>query len=360
MFLRRARVARTAPFVAAALALAVVGAALVTSPDAFASAPTPRGSLDGVEVYGDTISVDGWAWSGVSGPTEVHFYDQARGATWIGKVSTSTDRPDVARAVPGAPTTSGFAGEFRLPDGAHRVCAYAIGGTNPLIGCLAASTKKRSARDVTVGALDAVSRDRDGIRVRGWAWDPQHDEGLGSISITDETGGAVTELATVADGQPRPDVNRAFPGAYMTTGFDLSLLDGVPQGDRRICASSGAETGRPVKLGCVTVAGVGAPFGSYDGLVSSQSGQLVASGWAFDWSGQSTNVHLYDNGRFLASVGPDLHRTDVVAAYPGSPDVNGWSARLTVPAGTHSVCAYAIGTPAGDNPWLGCRTVTVR
>lgn len=359
MLSRRARLARTATFAAAAVAL-VIGAPALLGSSAQAAAPTPRGSLDLVEVGGDVVSVDGWAWSGVAGATEVHFYDQARGNAWVGKLKTSVERPDVARAVPGAPADTGYEGDFRIPDGVHRICAYAIGGSNPLIGCRDASTKKITARDVTVGALDAVTRDRDGIRVRGWAWAPQEDEGLGAVTVTDETGGTVVELATVSDGQSRPDVNRAFPGAHLTTGYDISLYDGIPQGDRKICAAAGAAGGKAVSLGCRTVTGVGDPLGSYDGLVSPQPGQLVANGWAFEWSGEPTSVHLYDNGRFLASVPPTGTRADVVRAYPGSPDANGWSARLTVPAGPHTVCAYAINVPAGNNPTLGCLSVTVR
>ena len=359
MFPRRARLAPAVTLAAAALALALAVPAVVASP-AVAAAPTPRGALDVVEVHGDVVSVDGWAWAGVAGSTEVHLYDQARGFVPLGKLTTSVDRPDVAAGVPGAPADAGFEGDFRLPDGVHRICAYAIGGSNPLIGCRDASTRKITARDVTVGALDAVSRDRDGIRVRGWVWAPQDEDGLGDVTITDETGGTVVELATVSDGVSRPDVNRAFPGAYMTTGYDISLYDGIPQGDRKICASAASGGARAVVLGCRTVTGVGDPLGAYDGLVSYQSGQLIANGWAFEWSGQPTSVHLYDNGRFLASVPPTLTRADVIAAYPGSPDANAWFARLSVPAGSHTVCAYAINTPAGNNPTLGCRTVTVR
>lgn len=355
MFPRRARIVTLA---AAVLAL-VIGAPAVIAASAPAAAPAPRGALDLIEVSGDVVSVAGWAWSGVAGPTEVHFYDRAGGSVYAGKLRTSVSRPDVAAAVPGAPADTGFEGEFRIPDGAHRICAYAIGGANPMIGCLAASTAKVTARDVTVGALDAVSREREGIRVRGWAWAPQDDGGLAAVTVTDETGGTVVELSVVSDGQSRPDVNRAFPGAYMTTGFDMSLYEGIPQGDRKICATAGSGTGAR-SLGCRTVLGVGDPVGAYDALVSSRAGQLTASGWAFDWSGQPTDVHLYDNGRFLAAVSPDHSRADVLRAYPGSPDVDGWATKVSVAVGSHTVCAYAYNTPDGNNPLLGCKTVTVR
>ena len=353
----RARLARTAPL-AAALVLAVVGSTLVAGP-AVAAVPTPRGALDQIEVHGDVVTVDGWAWAGVAGPTEVHLYDQARGFVPIGKLSTSVARPDVAAGVPGAPADAGFQGEFTLPDGAHRVCAYAIGANNPLIGCRDASTKKLTSRDVTVGALDTVVRDGPGIRVRGWVWDPQAVEDLDTLTVTDETGGTVEVLASGQDGLPRPDVNRAFPGAFLTTGYDVPVRS-VEQGDRRICVTAGAEGEPTVRLGCKVVSGVGDPVGVVDDISSAYKGHLSVRGWAFEWNYSPMTVHVYDNGRILAVLPVNGYRSDVTAAYPGTRPENGFNLlKFDMAKGVHQICVYAINVPAGNNPNLGCRTVTV-
>jgi hypothetical protein len=122
----------------------------VVAGPATAAAPTPRGTLDHIEVDGDVVWIDGWAWSKDAGPTEAYLYDAARGFAQVGKLTTSMDRPAFAAGVSGAPADAGFVGEF-APVGAHRICAYAIGGSNPLLGCREASTKVLTSRDFTVG-----------------------------------------------------------------------------------------------------------------------------------------------------------------------------------------------------------------
>lgn len=359
MFSRRTWPIRRARVAAAALALALASAAFIAVPAS--AVPAPRGAFDDIDVHGDVVTVRGWAWSGTAGPTEVHFYDGAAGNAWVGKLSTSSSRPDVARAVPGAPTDTGFAGTFRVRDGAHRICAYAIGGSNPLIGCLAVSSKTPTTHEA-IGSFDSIVRDKNGFRVRGWVWDPDTTGGLDSIRVTDETGAIIYSHGSIGNGETRRDVSRAFPGAYSSTGFDYSFTLDAIQGDRRICIETGSYGDPPgTRLGCRTVAAVGEPIGAYDVLTSYFPGNLTIKGWAFDWSGQKTAVHLYDNGRFMVSLDQMGSRADVSAAYPGSNGDNAWFLTLSnASKGTHTVCAYAINTPAGNNPSLGCKTVTVR
>lgn len=359
MFLRRSRPARAASFAGLALALALAGSALAAAPAS--AAPTPRGAFDAVEVHGAVVTVRGWAWAGVEGPSEVHFYDAALGNAWVGKLTTGWWRADVERAVPGAPADAGFVGEFTLRDGPHTICAYAIGGTNPLLGCLSVSSKLPTSHEA-IGSFDSIVRDKNGFRVRGWVWDPDTTGGSDSIRVTDETGTPVYVHGSIGNGEVRRDVSRAYPGAYSTTGFDYSFTyDAIP-GDRRICITTGSVGDPPgTRLGCRTVTGVGDPIGSFDEIASYSPGNLYVKGWAFDWSGQDTAVHLYDNGRFLTSLAVSGNRADVSAAYPGSPPSHGWFLfRGQFPKGAHTICAYAINTPVGNNPTLGCKTVTVR
>lgn len=342
----------------AALALAVAVAAPTVAVTVASAVPLARGAVDHTDVHGAVATVEGWAWDGSSDVTTVSFTDTVRGTTTVvGSTTTWVQRGDVARAVPGAPRTTGYSVDLTLPDGAHHLCAT-IGGTT--IGCAVVTTKRPTTHDA-IGALDSIVRDRDGIRVRGWVWDPDTTAGLDSVVVTDETGRTPIRLAEFGNGITRRDVSRTHPGAYSTTGFDDSVMSGVPGGDRRICVRTGSvEDAAGTPLGCRTVTHVGDPAGRLDTVASYGVGNLTIGGWAFDWSAPSTAVHLYDNGRFLMAVTTSGSRSDVSAAYPGSPSTNAYFVRRTgIASGSHTLCAYAINTPTGNNPQLGCKTVTV-
>lgn len=345
--------------VLAASACAVIAVVGTLAGPAAAAVRDPLGSLDSLDVRGDVISVQGWAWAPEStGPTTVHFRDASAGYRFVGSTTTSLPRSDVARHVSGAPDNTGFRAEFRVPDGAHRICAYAIGGTNPLLGCRDVSSAATTSL-VARGSFDSIVRDHGGYRVSGWLWAPAISDGPANLTISDETGQAATLVGAGSTGERRPDVSRAFPGAPATTGFSIQVpYPDALVGSRRICVTA-ADTGSgALSLGCRTVDHVGEPLGSFDEAISLGRGNVTLSGWVFDWSG-STSVHVYDNGRFLSRVTPDKYRSDVSAAYPDSPTPNGWFRMFTVPAGVHSLCVYAINIGPGENPLLSCRTVSV-
>ena len=177
--------------------------------------------------------------------------------------------------------------------------------------------------------------------------------------MTDETGGTVQVLTSGQNGLPRPDVNRAFPGAFLTTGYDFPV-GSVEQGDRRICVTAGAEGAPTVTLGCKVVTGVGDPVGVVDDISSAYKGHLSVRGWVFEWNYSPMTVHVYDNGRILAVLPVNGYRSDVTAAYPDTRPENGFNLlKLDMAKGVHQICVYAINVPAGNNPNLGCRTVTV-
>jgi hypothetical protein len=97
----------------------------------------PRGSLDSVSVSGRQVTAVGWAWDpDVAAGTQVRVYDGARS---IGTVTTSTARPDVQRAVKGAPATTGWTLSATVAAGSHTLCAYGLnqgaGSQNTTLGC---------------------------------------------------------------------------------------------------------------------------------------------------------------------------------------------------------------------------------
>ena len=98
-------------------------------------ASTPFGSLDQVARSGSNVSLSGWTLDLMSaGPTAVHIYVDGVGRA-IGQ--TGTRRDDVTAAYPQYLTSgAGFNVLIPVTDGAHQVCAYAVGQTsNSLLSC---------------------------------------------------------------------------------------------------------------------------------------------------------------------------------------------------------------------------------
>ncbi|WP_146242843.1 MULTISPECIES: hypothetical protein [unclassified Curtobacterium] len=100
---------------------------------------TPKGSFDTLTATSGGATARGWAWDpDQTSSTEVRLYDQTSGSKYLGSVTTSIARSDVARAVAGAPANTGWSTTVSLAKGTHKVCAYAInqgGGSNPTLGC---------------------------------------------------------------------------------------------------------------------------------------------------------------------------------------------------------------------------------
>ena len=102
-----------------------------------------------------------------------------------------------------------------------------------------------------------------------------------------------------------------------------------------------------------------APIGAVD-RISAGTATINPVGWALDPdTADLITVHVYV---YVDGVGTpvlaDGARPDVGAASHDG-DRHRFAATVTASAGSHQVCAYAINTPAGDNPDRGCRTVQV-
>jgi hypothetical protein len=121
--------------------------------------------------------------------------------------------------------------------------------------------------------------------------------------------------------------------------------------------------GNPL-LSCadVTVAsGQSLPFGMLDS-VTVTNGITAATGWAVEPDAPTgpVSVHFYIDGRFSGMLAAGDSRPDVAAAFPGAGAAHGYTGYWALPAGRHTVCAYAINQGAGSvNPGLGCAAVTV-
>lgn len=199
-----------------------------------------------------------------------------------------------------------------------------------------------------VGSLDGVAVSGGSATVAGWAFDP-NSPGT-SIQTHIYVNGAGYPF--VADGG-RPDVNAAY-GITGSHGFSVTVP--LQSGSNNVCAYSiGVASGNNTSMGCRTVQYF-VPLGSFD-FAAVSSGVANVAGWAFDPGApeRSIPVDIYVNGVGVR-LAADKPRADVNAAM-GVSGQHGFSGSVPLQPGANSVCVYAIGVVAGDNPFLGCRSV---
>jgi hypothetical protein len=156
-------------------------------------------------------------------PVKVHVYV---GDIYRGEFDADVSRPDVAAAYPGYGPVRGFDVTVPVAAGLQQVAVYAInvgGGQNRLVG----------ARMVVVGgnphgSVDSATGQSGGVRVSGWALDPDT--------------AAPTKVHVYVDdvyrgefdaNESRPDVGAAFPGYGSNHGFTATVP--APSGTRRVC-----------------------------------------------------------------------------------------------------------------------------
>jgi hypothetical protein len=101
------------------------------------------------------------------------------------------------------------------------------------------------------------------------------------------------------------------------------------------------------------------PIGNLEAATSTSAGVIAVGGWALDPDTTSSiRVHVYVDGHAALSLAATGSRPDVGRVFAKG-DNHGFSATLGAVPGTHQVCVYAINTPAGTNPTIGCRNVVV-
>jgi hypothetical protein len=202
------------------------------------------------------------------------------------------------------------------------------------------------------GGWDSTTTTAGSITVSGWFIDPDL-----SAPITVRVSVDGVETRAVAD-LDRPDIGRLFPAYGPRHGY--SVTASATGGTHVVCVRAvNVGEGSDRILGCryVTVTNT-PPIGQVDSVTLDQStGTATVSGWALDRdTSQPIAVHVYvDTGGTATTANRD--RPDLASI---SPTTNhGFQVTVRVPAGNHRLCVYAINTPAGDNPSLGCRTVTM-
>jgi hypothetical protein len=300
---------------------------------------SPFGVVDSISVGRGSINVAGWAVDPDSNdPIQVHVYVGGAGTALL----ADDPRPDVA-ATYGKGPNHGYNATIPAAQGVQEVLVFAINtgpGGNTLI---ASRTVEIGA---PFGALDRVDPAVGGVRVAGWAADP--DVPAGRIPVHVYVGGVGT--AITAD-NPRGDL------FGLPVGFD-DVVPGPP-GRQEVLVYAINDNG-PHKLIASRMVDIasGSPFGAID-VVRAGPGSVRVAGWVLDPDAAGPiDVHVYvgDTGH---SIRADQARPDVGAIYPGYGPVHGFDAVVPAPAGWHQVCLYGIDVGPGDNRLLGCRMVLV-
>jgi len=202
----------------------------------------PFGNLEAAYGTAGGVTVSGWALDPDVNDAAVQI---TVGGAPVGTIPTDVARPDVGAAYPGRGAAHGFSGTVRAAPGTHQVCATAVNqgvGTSRSLGC----------RSVTVGTgnpfgnYEAAQRTGAGVRISGWALDP---DSIGAIPLHVYVNGGYAASVT-ADTQ-RPDVGWVYPGYGPAHGFDATVP--APAG-ASVCVfaiNAGPGTANPL-LGCRT------------------------------------------------------------------------------------------------------------
>ncbi|MGK2956855.1 MAG: peptidoglycan recognition protein family protein [Acidimicrobiales bacterium] len=312
-----------------------------------AAITTPIGSLDLVSIAPGGIRVAGWNLDpDTAAPIGVHTYIDGN---HVSSITANTARHDIAGTFAGYGPEHGFDTIIGVGAGAHTVCSYSINvgpGTNSLLGC-----RGVMVTDTPIGSLDLVTMSPGGIRVAGWALDPNAASPVAvHIYVDGNFSGSFTADA------PRSDIASIFPSYGAAHGFDT--LVGVGPGYHQVCTYSiNIGPGANSLIGCRVIPTSDNPIGSLD-LVTPVPGGLRVAGWTLDPNvAGSIDIHIYVDGNFAGSFTANTPRSDVATILPSYGAAHGFDALVGVGPGSHQVCTYAISVGPGTNSFIGCRSV---
>jgi hypothetical protein len=312
-------------------------------------ASDPLGSFDSIQREpGGTFRVSGWAFDpDTTGSIDVGVF--VNGMPWAAG-RANLERPDLA-AAGFSSTRHGFSVPLHgLTTSPVEVCVLALNvgpGSFRNLGC-----RTVDARRTPIGSLDAVTVADNGVRVRGWAIDP---DTAGSIPVHVYVDGRFDR--SVDASTSRPDVGAAFAGWGAGHGFDVVVPD-LWVADHQVCvyAINVGLGGEHPLLGCRGVRPAGEPFGSVDSLTRTSTGYRVA-GWVIDPNMvYPAEVAVFVDGvRTTATA--DADRPDVGRAFPFYGSWHGFDLRVSAPAGAHQVCVWGINVGQGmSHRLLTCRS----
>jgi hypothetical protein len=314
----------------------------------------PFGAVDVVGQVPGGVRVAGWVIDpDADVPPPVHLYVDDKLTL---DVVADLPRPDVAAVYSRAGVAHGFDVVVPVGPGDHRVCAYAIdtngdrpgdGVLNRLLACRSVTVSTRA-----IGNVDVAETAPGGIRVAGWALDPETAEPLAIHVYIDGALAGVTRADV-----DRPDIAALAPAWGPARGYDV-VVPAIP-GRREVCVyaiDAGSGGAANPSLGCRSLAVSSAPFGRLE-VVQRDGDAVRVRGWAIDpATGDPIDVHVQVDGVTVATARADARRPDVAATYRSYGADHGFEIVAPAPApfGRRQVCVFAIGTAAGNNSMFGC------
>jgi hypothetical protein len=194
---------------------------LLRCQDVIVPSGPPFGSVDRIQGVPGGVNVRGWIIDpDTVGPAELHVYIDGVGTSGI---MANQSRPDVGAQYPVYGNNHGFDTLLGASPGSHQVCIFAINqgaGANLLMQCRTVQVPGGSP----FGSVDVVSRTGGGIRVAGWAIDPDTTAPVEMHVYIDGVGtsGILANLS-------RPDVASVYPVYGNNHGFEVVLAaSGAP------------------------------------------------------------------------------------------------------------------------------------
>lgn len=204
-----------------------------------------------------------------------------------------------------------------------------------------------------IGNFDLAAAASDGVRIRGWAADPDAWKTPLYMWVTVNGKGQ-----HVYANKSRPDVGRAVPSAGAKHGFDTVIK--TPSGTNTVCITAHNLGGGGHKsLGCKSVSTGRSPVGNFDSIVATDGGVRIR-GWAADFDAPKHPLYMWvtvdGKGQHIRA---NKSRPDVGRVLPSVGSAHGFDSTLAAGTGAHSVCVTAHNVGGGAHKRLGCKTVTV-
>ena len=312
---------------------------------------SPFGTVDTVERRPGGVLVRGWAIDpDTKKPIKIRTYADGKHRETLTADGKSTD---VSRQFPGRGDEHRFATMVPVHAGEHRICVFGDNvsrGKDQALDCRLVDVSSNPR-----GSLDVLRQQPGGVRVAGWALDPDTTD---SVPVHVYVDGKLVEAVT-AD-QKRPDVATTHRGYGAAHGFalDVPVRSG---GKHKVCvyALNVGEGDSHATLGCQQMDLRTSPYGQWEDVALHSDGMHVG-GWAVDGD---TNVpvwvHAYVDGRLAKAVWSSRARPDVGSAVVGYGVFHGFEAVVPWPKDGkhHRICLYALNAGEGSgHPALDCRT----
>lgn len=254
----------------------------------------------------------------------------------------------------------GFAAVLDVGGGRHQVSVIAHNAAGPGGDITIICTVNGGAIDLPtgspVGSADLLEGGVGGVRVGGWAIDPDTASSIPVHVYVDGVGTALTADASRTDLLSVP-----YLAPYGADHGFAATVAATP-GRHRVCVY-GIETsgkGANTELACRQVFVYGHDPAGVLAAAKGRTNSVDVAGWAIDPDTNSAiPVHVYIDGTGVALTAGVTWTTPTDYGPYGA---DHWFSRKGIPArpGLHDVCAYGINAAGdGTNVLLGCRLVYV-